>query len=447
MLIKKIISTSGLLFFFSQCVITQVPITTELSPVKTTLPLGYTFIGFTSAKEAITGFQNIPKGMDSYELFSFETQRSLRFFKYYKAGKVSKSNYLKFQEANPLDTTFFLNNKVRTQIHCLSGFKGGSKIMIVDANNNFDFGDDRIFEFDTSSYFIPKNKMDIEKLPEIEVSFEVYDGKKVFQRNVFIRLLPYSNVPNYSGPSANWYRIVTPHLCARNLGATIEFNHVKYCVALNNMPSSDLTLRHNLVICPDSEKNVFQGDSYHAYRTGDTLNVEGNSYLIKPLDLSNNELTLVPLENVQLIGTRPGMHLPMAQFRDVQNSLITSNSFLGKPTIIDFWGSWCGPCIKEIPSLRSLWTEYRDKINVLSLAFDDDPEEAKRLIQELGMDWSQVILPRQNEESQAFLRKWKIDAFPTMLLLDQKGIVRDKVVGIGGSERLHKQLEQLLKEH
>lgn len=439
------------LFFFSSLFIcglgvAQAPIQIKLSPAPNSAHLGGTTTGLSLVKDAQVKVQNIPTGLDDYGLFSFETNRALGLYKSYKTGKVTKDYFERMFKYNPVDTIFYRNNPIKSNVYCVSGLKGNKKVIVVDANNNLDFADDQVFEFDTTSYFVPSQKMDLHLLPVVELAYEVYDGKQVFLRKTLTRILPYnSNAKSPSGPNRNQQWVMTPYFQSQLLSGQMESNGATYYIYFDNFPTSDFNTRHQMSFSMNPAKDGIVSGRIYQHKTQDTIALMGKTYFIQPLNLRNDVLTLQPLENMQLAGVNAGQAMLKFNFQDLAGQNIDLNSLRGKPTIIDFWGSWCGPCIKEIPDLKALWQEYGDKINVISLAFDDDPDAAKTLIKELGMDWKQVIRPRRSEESSNLLKRWKIEGFPTMLLINSEGMVMDKVVGVGGTEMLRPMLEGLLK--
>ncbi len=64
----------------------------------------------------------------------------------------------------------------------------------------------------------------------------------------------------------------------------------------------------------------------------------------------------------------------------------------GKPVLVDFWASWCGPCIRETAVLKELLAEYGDKgLEVLGVAVWDKPEDTLAAIEQHQLPWQQII--------------------------------------------------------
>ncbi|MBC9912960.1 TlpA disulfide reductase family protein [Chitinophaga varians] len=124
----------------------------------------------------------------------------------------------------------------------------------------------------------------------------------------------------------------------------------------------------------------------------------------------------------------------------------TLASLKGKYVLLDFWGSWCGPCRASHPHLREVYAKYKDKgLEVVGIAEEktDDLESAKRswlkAVETDKMNWIQV-LNNYNKKESNMVMAYGIDGFPTKILLDKDGKVLFKIVGDSGAE-----LDQKLK--
>jgi thiol-disulfide isomerase/thioredoxin len=90
-----------------------------------------------------------------------------------------------------------------------------------------------------------------------------------------------------------------------------------------------------------------------------------------------------------------------------------------KPVVINFWGTWCPPCRREIPGLVQLYAEYKKRgVEIVSFALERTagPKQVKQFTQQAGMEWVQLI---GNEEiATAFQLTGSV---PTTIFLDAQG--------------------------
>lgn len=95
----------------------------------------------------------------------------------------------------------------------------------------------------------------------------------------------------------------------------------------------------------------------------------------------------------------------------------------GKYTLVDFWASWCGPCIRETAVIKELYNKYSDKMDFLGVAVWDEPANTLKAVEKHSLPWEQ-ILNAQNVATDIY----GIAAIPCIILFDPEGniVSRDK---------------------
>lgn len=111
---------------------------------------------------------------------------------------------------------------------------------------------------------------------------------------------------------------------------------------------------------------------------------------------------------------------------DTRGQLRQSSEWIGKqPTVINFWGTWCPPCRREIPDLVRLYEEYHPRgVEIIGLAVNDQPAKVEVFSNEAGMDW--VMLMGHDEVAAAY---GGITGVPTTIFLDKEGKEIGRMVG------------------
>jgi len=95
----------------------------------------------------------------------------------------------------------------------------------------------------------------------------------------------------------------------------------------------------------------------------------------------------------------------------------------GRVTLVNFWATWCPPCVHEIPSMNRLAAAYDAKdFGIVSINFKEDPEHVLAFLKRVDVDFP-VLLDHDGVVS----GRWRVFAFPSTFLLDQKGNIRYSV--------------------
>ena len=82
--------------------------------------------------------------------------------------------------------------------------------------------------------------------------------------------------------------------------------------------------------------------------------------------------------------TEPDYSAPDFTMLDGNGSEVNLSDFLGKPIVLNFWASWCGPCKSEMPNIQAFYEKYGEEIHFLLVSVDDSMDDAKAFIADAG---------------------------------------------------------------
>ena len=125
-------------------------------------------------------------------------------------------------------------------------------------------------------------------------------------------------------------------------------------------------------------------------------------------------------------GSRPALVNQLAPDFTVQDSdrTIALRDFHGKVLVLNFWATWCPPCIEEMPSLTAMQARLGDHVDAIAVSVDEDAEAYNRFLRDNNI---QLLTVRDPERKSNHL--YGTEKFPETYIIDRSGILRRKFVG------------------
>ena len=111
----------------------------------------------------------------------------------------------------------------------------------------------------------------------------------------------------------------------------------------------------------------------------------------------------------------------------------------GRPTVVNLWATWCGPCREEMPLLQDAHARHGEQVRFLGVDVQDDTEAARWFLDELGVDYPHAV-----DADGELLRQLGIRGLPVTLALDADGRVVERAVGQLTGEELQRLVDGLL---
>ena len=329
-------------------------------------------------------------------------------------GNITKEWYEELQKSwnwKP-DTLELSKEPLKTKIAFAFGKdSAGVTNMIVDANNNLDFSDDKSFIPYNFSPSEEINKDSVALSNAINVSFErlVNNKKQLITAPLFIAHMSQYNMfmcnfPQYSETTFNGKKIA---VCSDHF-SNLSYQNSSIALINDSIKDGDKINSKNLI-----EKNEF-------------IEIKGKLYKNIGVNTNSNTLTLekMSLPKSELNSTQIGFKSFSFEGNDfMTESQISSEQLKGKYILLDFWAIWCGPCRQEIPNMKELYKKTdREKFEIIGIVGDSPSDALKEIIINDSITWTQILSTDSNKIKETY----GIQGYPTTFLLNPKGIIIGK---------------------
>jgi thiol-disulfide isomerase/thioredoxin len=135
---------------------------------------------------------------------------------------------------------------------------------------------------------------------------------------------------------------------------------------------------------------------------------------------------LAQVQGAEAIRALVGRPLTVAG-RTIDGGKFSSNDLKGKVVLVDFWATWCGPCVAALPRTQKLYDDYHAKgLEIVGVDADGADDVVSGFIKQKKMPWVQLREASQTGEDNwnPLAKQWHVDQIPTMFLIDKKGVLR-----------------------
>ena len=343
-------------------------------------------------------------------------------YQHYHAGNIAPEFYEQLQSSwnwTP-DTTVLSKKPLKCSVVVVRGIdKEGKEILVVDRNNNGDVSDDIPF------YPLKKEeKTDEAQIMQhaVYISYEQFRNDKAVPREVplVIADVEHPEILFYAFPVYG--------------SATLEDRELRINLGFTNMTYD----APGIYLWEDGKLKEGEKIPRDAM-VGKEEYIQVNDKLYKNVGINKNKEVLL-LEEVdkpktELYSTQTGFRaLPFEGERFDTKESLSLEQQKGKYVYLDFWAIWCGPCLQELPGMKTLYEELdKSKIEFIGVAGHSPAEGLQQVMEKSEITWPQL-------SSDEIVKLYNVNGFPTTFLIDPEGMIIAKDLR---TEELKSKLKEL----
>ena len=319
--------------------------------------------------------------------------------------------------------------------------EANQKLIIIDRNFNLDFSDDVVGVFDDTLTSTSKG------------NYKKFDGHL-----------------QIGGKDISFtfdYTIVKPQQLNLDLGDSLE-NKVFFAVRPSHYRHTSIKVDNRmfnlvlfsrnvldfskkstfLMVVPDSvdvRKIKSSDKNYNRYVSGDVILLGEQKFSFGGLSVYGDSIALTKLSvGSEAYGSQIGFLAKDFAGTDIGSGRpVNSRDFDGKYILLDFWGTWCAPCIQILDDIKQMHEGLdKNKIQVIGICYDNSKPKAAEFIKRKGITWTQLFDPRANS---TICKDFGISEFPSFVLIDPSGKIIMREEGLNGFQRLRENLKNVLK--
>lgn len=124
-------------------------------------------------------------------------------------------------------------------------------------------------------------------------------------------------------------------------------------------------------------------------------------------------------------AVQAGKMAPDFTLKDIHGKDFSLSSLRGKYVVLDFWGSWCGWCIKGMPEMKKYYEKYKGKFEIVGVDCQDTEAKWKAAVEKHQLPWIHV----KNETKDLTPEKYAVTGYPTKVLINPDGTINKIIVG------------------
>lgn len=336
---------------------------------------------------------------------------------------------------------------IQKGIYFITGIKNGKQFFSADLNQNNTFIDDKKYTFSTDVTYKTRTNSYCDSLfPCQKIIVTKLSGNDFYKDTLFAKIYPdyhYFGYPKMDDKLRLKKRLQLVIHTTDNFLGDFSYRKDNYKVTVTKSEN----LRNQIRFA--KKDTEFSLESYLRYQLKDTIQIANKSFSIDTLLYNHTKLVLRPINiNEQAFGYKEGSKINNYFVEDLKGNNVSLKKISNKKLLLlDFWGTWCAPCMELTPNLKVLSKKYESKLNIASFAYQEDVKPVQKYVVKNELDWFNGIIvkgkPKTFYEKRKIIRELRVKSFPTFILVDNNFNIVFRISG--GGENFEKLVDVIDK--
>jgi thiol-disulfide isomerase/thioredoxin len=286
---------------------------------------------------------------------------------------------------------------------CLLEDSEGNEFLVFDSNNDEDLTDEEIHPVEGKD-----SNTTLTHYPDfsitVHVDIDMFDGSDIttVKLPLYISRIRDSKVP---------YRF-TMQIRKMPVGE-LPIEGQNYTIGI--IPAGEVEFDHFDDLWVDSNSNGFYDENDLIASMHKPFTLGTRVYQVSDIDRTGKNLVI---RETELAPLAEGIVAPDFTSHTVDSNEFRLSELRGKFVLLDFWGTWCGPCLAEIPYLKSTYEQFGgDRFEIVSISVEDELPELKKFISENKMSWTHVAINRDDPLTELY----QVAKYPSTFLIAPDG--------------------------